>query len=363
MNEPNFTEILSHFSINLPLKPFGNGHINTTFQVGDPPCYILQKINTAVFADAEGLMENVMAVTNHLRRKIAEEGGAPERETLTYLKTEEGSNFYRDAEGNCWRMYRFIGDAHAFETATPKLFAESARAFGNFQKMLADFPADTLHETIPQFHDTAARLKQLRAAVLENKSGRADAVGAEIEFAFARAGEADTIVSALQNGEIPLRVTHNDTKLNNVLFDDQTDKTLCVIDLDTVMPGSLLYDYGDALRFGASTAAEDETDLAKVQFDLELFRAYTDAYLETLAGSITEREIDLLPMGAKLITLECGMRFLADYINGDVYFRIHRENQNLDRARTQFKLVADMESKFDEMKAIVRTAKEKYCCF
>lgn len=363
MNEPDFAKILSQFSIDLPAKPFGNGHINSTFAVGEPPRYVLQRINTAVFTDPEGLMENVTAVTSHLRRKIAAAGGNPDRETLTYLKTADGKNFYRDETGNCWRVYRFIGDAHVFEAATPALFADSARAFGNFQKMLADFPADTLHETIPQFHDTTARLEQLRAAIAENKSGRADDVGAEIEFAFARAGEADTIVAALQKGEIPLRVTHNDTKLNNVLFDDHTEKTLCVIDLDTVMPGSLLYDYGDALRFGASSAAEDETDLSRVQFDLDLFRAYTEAYLESLAGSITEREIALLPMGAKLITLECGMRFLADHINGDVYFRIHREGQNLDRARTQFKLVADMESKFDEMKAIVRTAKEKYCCF
>ena len=361
MNGPDYSCILSRFSIDLPLKPFGNGHINSTFGVGEPPRYILQKINTAVFTDPEGLMENVMAVTAHLRKKIAAAGGDPERETLTYLKTADGKNFYRDDEDNCWRVYRFVAGSHTFEAATPERFADSARAFGNFQKMLADFPAEKLHETIPRFHDTGARLEQLREAIAENKSGRADGVGEEIEFAFARAGQADTIVSALQSGEIPLRVTHNDTKLNNVLFDDATGKTLCVIDLDTVMPGSLLYDYGDALRFGASTAAEDETDLEKVAFDLDLFRAYTDAYLETLAESITPREIDLLPISVKLITLECGMRFLADYINGDVYFRIHREGQNLDRARTQFKLVADMETKFEEMRKIVEAAKTKYC--
>lgn len=363
MNEVDYSGILSHFSLDLPIKPFGNGHINTTFGVGEPPRYILQKINTAVFTDPEGLMENITAVTAHLRKKIAEAGGDPERETLTYLQTKEGGNFYRAANGDCWRVYRFIDRSHVYEAATPELFAESARAFGHFQKLLSDFPAEKLHETISRFHDTGARLEQLRLAVAENKSGRADRVGAEIKFAFARAGEVDTIVSALQKGEIPLRVTHNDTKLNNVLFDDLTDRALCVIDLDTVMPGSLLYDYGDALRFGASTAAEDEVDLEKVSFDLDLFRAYTDAYLESLAGSITEREIALLPMGAKLITLECGMRFLADYINGDCYFRIHRENQNLDRARTQFKLVADMEEKFDRMTAIVSEAKAKFCAF
>lgn len=361
MNEPEYSQILSHFSIDLPIKPFGNGHINSTFRVGEPPQYILQKINTNVFTDPDGLMENITAVTDHLRRKIAEAGGDPDRETLTFLPTATGAYYYRTENGECWRVYRFVGDSHVFEAATPELFGESARAFGQFQKLLSDFPAESLCETIPRFHDTAARLEQLREAIAENKSGRADEVGSEIEFAFARAGETDTIVAALQKGEIPLRVTHNDTKLNNVLFDDRTNRALCVIDLDTVMPGSLLYDYGDALRFGASTAAEDETDLSRVQFDLNLFRAYTDAYLETLAGSITAREIELLPMGAKLITLECGMRFLADYINGDVYFRIHREKQNLDRARTQFKLVADMESKWDEMQKIVAEAKAAFC--
>ena len=363
MNEPDYSKILSHFSIDLPVKPFGNGHINSTFCVGEPTRYILQKINTAVFTDPEGLMKNIAAVTDHIRKKIAEAGRDPARETLTFLPTDEGRFFYSDQSGNCWRVYRFVDGSHVLEAATPELFGESARAFGQFQKLLSDFPAESLCETIPRFHDTTARLEQLREAIAENKSGRADEVGEEIEFAFARAGETDTIVAALARGEIPLRVTHNDSKLNNVLFDDQTGKALCVIDLDTVMPGSLLYDYGDALRFGASTAAEDETDLSRVWFDMDLFRAYTDAYLETLAGSITAREIELLPMGAKLITLECGMRFLADHINGDVYFRVHRENQNLDRARTQFKLVADMESKWKEMQAIVSEAKTKYCRF
>lgn len=361
MNDRAYAEILSRFSLDLPVKPFGNGHINSTFRVGEPPQYILQKINTNVFTDPDGLMENVTAVTEHLRKKIAAEGGDPDRETLTFLPTATGAYYYRTENGECWRVYRFVGDSHVYEAATPELFAQSAKAFGHFQKLLSDFPADRLHETILRFHDTGARLEQLREAIAKNKSGRADEVGSEIEFAFARAGEADTIVSALQTGEIPLRVTHNDTKLNNVLFDDRTNRALCVIDLDTVMPGSLLYDYGDALRFGASTAAEDETDLEKVRFDLDLFRAYTNAYLEALSGSITEREIALLPTGAKLITLECGMRFLADYINGDVYFRIHREKQNLDRARTQFKLVADMESKWDEMQKIVAGAKAAFC--
>ena len=347
-------EILSAFSINLPAKPFGNGHINSTFAVGEPPRYVLQKINTAVFTDPEVLMANVVAVTAHLREQIAKAGGNPDRETLTYLPTTAGNYVCRDGEGNCWRLYRFIGDAHSFEAATPERFADSARAFANFQRMLSDFPAATLKETIPQFHDTGARLEQLKTAIWENKSGRADSVRAEIDFAMARAAETHLITDAIAQGMVPLRVTHNDTKLNNVLFDDQTGKALCVIDLDTVMPGSLLYDYGDALRFGASTAAEDERDLSKVHFDLDLFRADTEAYLEALGDRMTEREIELLPMGAKLITLENGMRFLADHINGDTYFRVHREGQNLDRARTQFKLVDEMEEKADKMKEIIQ---------
>lgn len=356
----NISDITARFSVDLPAKPFGNGHINSTYAVGNPPKYVLQKINTDVFTDPEGLMGNVVAVTSYLRERIAEAGGDPERETLTYLPTIASAYFYRDGEGNCWRMYRFIGDAKSFEAATPALFADSARAFARFQRMLAAFPAATLKETIPQFHDTGARLGQLQAAVAENRSGRAASVRAEIDFALARAEETHVITDAIADGSVPLRVTHNDTKLNNVLFDEKTGKALCVIDLDTVMPGSLLYDYGDALRFGASTAAEDETDLSKVHFDLDLFRAYTDAYLEVLGDRMTPREIELLPTGAKLMTLECGMRFLADHINGDVYFRIHRENHNLDRARTQFKLVAEMEEKAEQMNGIVAEACRKY---
>lgn len=356
----NISEITAQFSADLPATPFGNGHINATYSIGEPPQFVLQKINTAVFSKPDELMENVVAVTSYLREKIAEAGGDPNRETLTYLPTASGDYCYHDGEGNCWRMYRFIGNAQSYEAATPSLFADSARAFARFQKMLSAFPAKTLHETIPYFHDTGKRLEQLNAAIAENRSGRAADVQEEIDFALSRADQTHIITDAIRNGEIPLRVTHNDTKLNNVLFDDETGNAICVIDLDTVMPGSLLYDYGDALRFGASTAAEDETDLSKVQFDLNLFSAYTDAYLEMLAGSITPREIELLPMGAKLMSLECGMRFLADHINGDVYFRIHRENHNLDRARTQFRLVQDIEEKETDLREIVRALCQKH---
>ncbi len=349
------SNILKQFGIELPAKPFGNGHINSTFQVGNPPKYVLQKINTSVFSDPDGLMENIMSVTSFLRARIAEEGGDPERETLTFLPTIDGNHYYRDEAGNAWRVYRFIGDARSYESATPALFADSARAFARFQRMLSSFPADTLHETIPLFHDTGARLRQLKEAISENRSGRAHLAQAEIDFALSRKSVTGVITESIRKGDIPLRVTHNDTKLNNVLFDDLTGKALCVIDLDTVMPGSLLYDFGDAIRFGASTAAEDETDLSKVHFDLNLFRVYTEAYLEVLSDRITSRETDLLVTGAKLITLEIGMRFLADFLNGDVYFRTTRELHNLDRARTQFKLVSEMEQSEGLMNRVVRT--------
>lgn len=338
------------------IKPLGNRHINNTYQVGNPPRYVLQKINTAVFTDPEALMKNVVSVTTYLREQISEAGGDPNRETLTYLTTKTGANICRDEEGNYWRMYHFIKDTYSYDSATPQLFADSARAFAKFQRMLSDFPAATLNETIPKFHDTGARLEQLKTAIAENKSGRADSVRSEIDFALSHAEETHIITDAIADGSVPLRVTHNDTKLNNVLFDSKTRNAICVIDLDTVMHGSLLYDYGDALRFGASTAAEDETDLSKVHFDLDLFRAYTQAYLEVLGDRMTKREIELLPMGAKLMTLECGMRFLADHINGDTYFHIHREGHNLDRARTQFKLVSEIEEKTAEMNAVIREA-------
>ena len=357
----NVTEILAQFGIDLPAKPFGNGHINTTYRVGDPPQYILQKINTDVFRDPATLMENLVAVTGYLREKIASEGEDPSRRTLTFLPAKNGEYFYRTSEGECWRVYRFIGGARSYENAeTPALFAESARAFGHFQKLLSDFPAEQLHEIIPHFHDTGDRLRQLREAIAENRSGRAGDVQKEIAFCMERAGTVNCITSAIAEGSVPLRVTHNDTKLNNVLLDDETGKGICVIDLDTIMPGSLLYDYGDSLRFGASTGAEDERDLSKISFDLTYFEAYTDAFLAELGESIRPREVELLPMSARLMTFECGIRFLADHINGDVYFRIHREGQNLDRARTQFCLVEDMERKDAEMRAIVARVCGKY---
>ena len=349
-------EILSKFDIKTDTAPYGEGHINDTYLSQFVPAkYILQRINHTIFKDPESLMKNIAAVTEYLRGKIAARGGDPDRETLTVIKTLDGKDFYRAADGNYYRLYIFVDDTNTYQTVErPLQFYHSARAFGRFQKDLADFPADKLHETIPDFHNTKVRFENFRQAVREDKAGRKKEVEAEIRFALEREKDAGIVVDALQNGELPLRVTHNDTKLNNVLFDKASDEGLCVIDLDTVMPGSLLYDFGDSIRFGASTAAEDEKDLSKVECSLKLFEAFTKGFLEELGGSITEKERELLPFSAKLLTYECGIRFLTDYLNGDVYFKIHRPEHNLDRCRTQFKLVSDMEGKMEQMKRIVK---------
>ncbi len=346
--------VLRQFDIDWETETYGNGHINDTYLVESVPRTILQRINTAIFKDPDAVMDNIAAVTSHLVKKITEAGGDPKRETLTVIPTVDGRNYYRDSDGSCYRMYRFIHNAISHDRAkNPEMFAASAHAFGKFQRMLADFPAHTLHEVIPNFHNTSDRLRQFREALEKDAAGRAASVQDEINFVLAHADCVSVVTDAIADGSVPLRVTHNDTKLNNVMLDEVTDEAVCVIDLDTVMPGSLLYDFGDALRFGASTGAEDETDLSKVEFDLTYFEAFTKAFLEEVGEDMTAKERELLPFSALLLTLECGMRFLADYLDGDHYFRIHREHHNLDRCRTQFKLVADMEKKMDQMKAIV----------
>lgn len=339
--------------------PYGNGHINDTIKLtckeadGKETHYILQRMNRTVFENTEELMENIRNITAFLRGKILERGGEPERETLNVVPTRKGKSYYTDEDGNCWRIYLFIEDAVSLDAVRgPEDFYNSALAFGNFQQLLAAYPAANLHETIANFHNTPSRFADFRQAVEEDRFGRAKEVPEEIRFVLEREKDTHCIVDALAKGEIPLRVTHNDTKLNNVLMDARTGKGLCVIDLDTVMPGSALYDYGDSIRFGASTAAEDETDLSKVSCDLALFDIYTKGYVEGCAGSLTEKEIRMLPVGARLMTLECGMRFLADYLQGDVYFKIHRPKHNLERARTQFRLVADMEEKWAVLEEI-----------
>ena len=335
--------ILYQFGIDASALPHGNGHINRTYLVDSDPRVILQRINTAVFKKPEEVMENIMAVTSYLRERIAQRGGNPDKETLTFLRARDGKPYYKTEEGDYYRAYRFVEDTVSLEAAErPEDFAEAARGFGRFQQMLADFPADKLYETIPLFHDTANRFCQLDDAIAANASGRAESVEKEIAFAMDHRHYARTITDAIADGSVPLRVTHNDTKLNNVLLDKDTMRACCVIDLDTVMPGSLLYDFGDALRFGASTGAEDEQDLDKIHFDLVRFEAFTEGFLSEVGKDLTAKERELLPVSVLMMTLECGIRFLADHINGDVYFGIHRENHNLDRARTQFKLVYEI---------------------
>lgn len=346
-------------------RPYGSGHINDTFlltfEIAEMGCIkvILQRMNKDVFAKPIELMENIIGVTSHLRKKIVENGGDPERETLNVIPAVNGMPYYVDSLGDYWRSYKFITDATSYDQVEkPDHFYQSAVAFGNFQRLLADYPAETLHETIVGFHDTKARFATFKKAVEEDKCGRAASVKKEIEFVLAREEIANYFCDLLENGEIPLRVTHNDTKLNNIMIDNKTGKGICVIDLDTVMPGLAMNDFGDSIRFGASTAAEDELDLDKVSCSMELFELYAKGYIEGCGGKLTKREIELMPMGAKTMTFECGMRFLTDYLQGDTYFKIHREHHNLDRCRTQFKLVEDMENKWYTMQEIVG----KYNC-
>ena len=339
---------------------YGSGHIHDTFvvhtQPGEDPCrrFILQRISSAAFKHPDEVMANIVGVTSFLGEKIKEAGGNPARETMSVWATKSGENFYTDSEGGAWRVYPFVEDTICLQKAeTPELFAASARAFGKFQRMLKDYPADTLYETIPKFHDTEDRLAKLKAAVAADVMGRVKEVGPELKFVQEREADCSVALSALRDGRLPLRVTHNDTKLNNILIDRESGEGICVIDLDTVMPGLAINDFGDSIRFGANHSAEDERDLTKVNFDLELFDVYAAGFLEGAGGALTETELDYLPWGAKLMTLECGIRFLTDYLEGDHYFRIHREGQNLDRCRTQFKLVSDMEAAWDDMKAVV----------
>ena len=337
-------------------EPYGNGHINETYLVttGEKR-FILQRVNGYVFPKPEDVMDNIERVTAFLKVQIEREGGDPARETLTLVKTHRGECFTYDREGGLWRMYLFVEDTVSYDLPdTPALFELSGEAFGKFQRQMGGFPADSLHETIHDFHNTPARYRQLEDAIARNEAGRLDGVTAEIEFCRRYEREVHALLDAMEAGEIPLRVTHNDTKLNNVLLDRQTGRGVCVIDLDTVMPGLAAYDFGDSIRFGASTAAEDEPDLSRVQFSLPMFEAFTRGFLKEAGQTLGAREIELLPMGAKLMTLECGMRFLADYLNGDKYFRVHREGHNLDRARTQFKLVRCMEESWAQMADIVR---------
>ncbi len=344
------------------IEAHGNGHINDTFLVtcqmaeGKTRRYILQRMNQEVFKNPKELMENVTGVTTFLQNKIRENGGDPEREALNVILLKDGGSYWQEEDNTFWRVYRFVEGADSLDVVErPEEFYESALAFGRFQKLLADYPAESLHETIPNFHNTIDRVEKFQKAVEADVMKRAADVREEIRFVLDREADCHILCDMLAAGEIPLRVTHNDTKLNNIMLDHETGKGICVIDLDTVMPGSALYDYGDSIRFGANTGAEDEKDLSKISCDLELFSLYTKGFIEGCGGSLTEKEIRMLPMGAKLMTLECGMRFLTDYLEGDHYFKIHRPEHNLDRTRTQFRMVKDMEDKWEKMQEIAES--------
>ena len=333
-----------------------SGNINSTYRLtflkNDGKCcsYILQRINTVVFKDPRKVMENITNVIAHIDRKLSEKNEDSSRRLLHFVTAKNGSYLYCDANGFYWRAYVFVDGVTAYNAIeNPELFYEAGRGFGEFQKHLFDFPAELLHETIPDFHNTKRRFYAFVAAIAEDRVGRVREIEAEIDFLFDRRKMMGEIVEKIEAGIIPIRVTHNDTKLNNVLIDDESGKAVCVIDLDTVMPGSTLYDYGDAIRFGASTAAEDEPDLSKISVNMELFRLFTKGFVEEIATVLTKEEIACLPLGAKVMTCELALRFLTDYINGDEYFKINSPDHNLIRARAQMKLLTEIEAKYDEM--------------
>lgn len=348
-------EILNHFrteGIPVSCAPYGSGHINRTFLVETDrkERYILQKVNTVTFPDPEGLMNNIILVTDHLRKKDPAPG-----HVLTLVPTTEGQ-YYMLLPGNeLWRMYEFIGGGVCLDRAeTPEDFRLSGKAFGLFQRQMADFDASKLKEIIPGFHNTPGRYKAFHKALEEDKANRAQTVQKEIDFYLEREETAGMMTEMQQRKELPLRVTHNDTKLNNVMLDKETREPLCILDLDTVMPGLAGNDFGDSIRFGASTADEDEPDTEKVHLDLNLYEAYARGFLGACGKALTRTELEILPDGARLMTLECGLRFLTDYLQGDIYFHTARPNHNLDRTRTQIALVRDMEANDSRIRKMIR---------
>lgn len=360
-----FLDILSNFAINgefISCEPYGSGLINRTYvavynEGGKRVRYIVQRINTNLFKNVDGLMNNIKIVTEFNRAEIVKRGGDPNRESLTLVPTKNGGTYFRTEEGDCYRVYVFIENAKGYDVVEkPEHFYESAVAFGKFAMLLDRFDSSKLFEVLPDFHNTVKRFDNFKKSLEADKFNRAKDVKKEIEFALNREKITHTIVDLLASGKMPSRVTHNDTKLNNVLIDTRTDKAVSVIDLDTMMPGSICYDFGDSIRFGCNPCLEDTPETEKVIFNMPLFETYTKGYLSVFGDTITDIERKNLPMGAILMTYECGIRFLTDYLDGDVYFRKTREGQNIDRTRSQFKLVSDMEKRYDEMLSAV----EKY---
>jgi hypothetical protein len=349
--------VASHFAIEgtrVTINRYGHGHINDTFSLGMNPRYVLQRINTAIFPHPEGVMANILGVTGELKKKIVLEGGDPLRESMTVILTKEGKPLFYDANGGAWRCYLFID--HALSLEAPRSsedFRQSGFAFGRFAALLSDYPVSSLYVSIPHFHDTPKRFRDFLAAIEKDAAGRAKDVQEEIVFYKDREMKMGHVQKELDTDSLPSRVTHNDTKLNNVLLDEATGKGLCVVDLDTIMPGSVLFDFGDSIRFGANTAVEDEPDVSKVSLSLPLFQAYAEGYLQGFGDSLTAHEKALLPLGAYTMTMECGMRFLTDYLNGDTYFKVAYPTHNLVRAHTQIALAKDMEKKWDAMEKII----------
>jgi hypothetical protein len=358
----NPEEIIPFFQLEgklLGIAPCGSGHINDTyassFRVGGQVVrYIHQWINPHVFKNPPQVMENIERVTGYLRQRVLANGGDACREVLTLVPASDGRSFYQTPQGDFWRTYHFIDGARTYDTAENIQHVYSAsKAFGNFQKLLVDLPGGRLHETIPDFHHTRKRFDAFVRILESDPAGRARHVKPEIDFILHREGETMVVIDLLRSGQIPERVTHNDTKLNNVMIDDRTGEGICVIDLDTVMPGSVLYDFGDSVRIGASTAAEDEPDLSRVGFDISRFEWLARGYLDAGRTFLNPAEISHLVFSARLITLEQAIRFLGDYLDGDVYYKIHHPQHNLDRARTQIKMMAEMERQEEAMRAIV----------
>lgn len=334
---------------------FGNGHINDTYlvQTDTGRKYILQKMNEGIFKNVDGLINNIVGVTDHIRMKLTQRGKDPARECLTVVHTKHGKP-YLEIDKSYWRSYIYIEDAITMDIAeTPELFGAAGYAFGNFQRLLADYPAASLTETIPDFHNTPKRFEAFDAAVKSDVLGNCAKAKAEIDWVYAHKYLCNILIEKFKQGILPLRVTHNDTKINNVMLDAVSQKPLAVVDLDTVMPGLSAYDFGDSIRSGATHAAEDEKDVSKIDFDKDLFKVFAQNYIKGAGGCFDKEELLSLPMGAVIMTLECGIRFLTDYLDGKRYFKTAYDDHNLVRARSQFKRVELMLECYDELENIV----------
>ncbi len=357
--ELDISSILSRFPFEGEFKdaqPINEGLINTTLvaDFGEKK-YVIQKINTNVFKNPDNLMDNIISVTEYLKKSIEAEGGNADRQTLRFLKTVDSKPFYIDENGECWRSYVYLDNSYTISSgcSLDEIY-EAARAFGNFQYLLGDFPGNELFETIPNFHHTPSRYNNLLKAVEENKAGRVDEVREEIQFFIDRKDNTCVVTDLLEKGEIPVRVTHNDTKINNVLFDGDSKKAICVIDLDTIMPGSSLYDFGDGIRTSATFGAEDDEEA--IGLNVEAFESYVKGFLDGTDGKLLPKEIELLPFSVILLTQEVAMRFLTDYLDGDVYFKTSFDKHNLARTRAQIKLIKDVEAKMPQLVEITKAA-------